>query len=401
VAEAELGTARDGTRRGGGGRAQGRTAEGPGRRAVLGGLAAAALPLAVPAAASSLLAGCMFRSDDVPQTATHPALVPPRDEAVVAVVAVPQEPALARTTLATLAARVRDIRRAGGPVSAMLAVGPTWFTKAGLGDRRPPQVTPMPSFTGDRLDPLRVGGDLLLQVEGDTRPDADRVAGELLSGLVGAVVRWRMPGSRPENEVVDGRALTRNVAGFTEGLGNPDSRDGRTVDGMTLVRSGAGVPAWAVGGTYLVLRVMRLDRDAWDAEAPAQQEAIIGRRTDGRWLDGTPADGDPDFDGDLYGVRTPMDSHVRRANPRHKGDPPPPLVRRSWSWSGEPRADSTREEGTLFMCYQADIAAGFEAVQKRLKGQLLDLYVSTVGGGYFVVPPPDPTAGAWETALLR
>ena len=364
---------------------------------MLGGLAAAALPTA------SLLAGCgaLPGGGDAPRAVGHPALAPPRDEAVLAVVAVPQEPALARTTLSTLAARVRAVRRAGGSTSAMLAVGPTWFTKAGLGDRKPPQVTAMPSFSGDRLDPVRVGGDLLLQVEGGARPDVDRAADELLAGLVGAVVRWRMAGSRPENEVVDGRALTRDVAGFVEGLGNPDSRDGATVDRMTLIRSGAGVPEWAVGGTYLVLRVLRLDREAWDAETPAEQETIIGRRTDGRWLDGTPADGSPDFDADQYGAETLLDSHVRRANPRHKGEPPPPLVRRSWSWAGEPRVDSTREEGTLFMCYQADIGAGFEAVQKRLKGQLLDLYVSTLGGGYFVVPPPDPTAGAWETALLR
>jgi deferrochelatase/peroxidase EfeB len=367
---------------------------------VLGGLAAAALPLAAPAAASSLLAGCMLRGDDVPETATHPALAPPREEAVVAVVAVPPQPALARTTLATLAARVRAVRRAGGATSAMLAIGPTWFTKAGLGDRRPPQVTEMPAYEGERLDPLRVGGDLLVQVEGDARPDAERAAAELFAGLVGSSVYWQLAGSRPENQVADGRALTRNVAGFTEGLGNPDSRDGEEVDRMTLVRSGSGVPEWAVGGTYLVLRVMRLDRDAWDAEAPAEQEAIIGRRTDGRWLDGTPADGDPDFDDDKYGLKTPMDSHVRRANPRHKGDPPP-LVRRSWSWAGEPRTDSAREEGTLFMCYQADIGAGFEAVQKRLKGQVLDLYVTTIGGGYFIVPPPDPAGAAWETALLR
>jgi deferrochelatase/peroxidase EfeB len=369
---------------------------------VLGGLAAAALPLAAPAAASTLLAGCMLRGDDdTGGSVSHPALQAPREEAVVAVVAVPQEPALARTVLATLAARVRAVRRAGGTTSAMLAVGPTWFTKAGLGDRKPPQVTTMPVFEGDRLDPLRFGGDLLLQVEGDTRPEVDRAATEMLAGLVGAVVRWRTAGSRPENEVVDGRALTRNVAGFVEGLGNPDSRDGATVDGMTLIRSGSGVPEWAVGGTYLVLRVIRLDRDAWASEAPAEQESIIGRRTDGRWLDGTPADGDPDFGSDQYGLRTPVDAHVRRANPRREGESPPPLVRRSWSWSGGPRADGAREEGTLFMCYQADIGAGYEAVQKRLKGQLLDLYVTAIGGGYFVVPPPDPAGAAWETALLR
>ena len=48
------------------------------------------------------------------------------------------------------------------------------------------------------------------------------------------------------------------------------------------------------------------------------------------------------------------------------------------------------------MSYQADIGGGFEAVQRRLTGQRLDDYILTVGGGYFVVPPPGTT---WERSL--
>jgi deferrochelatase/peroxidase EfeB len=371
---------------------------------VLGGLAAAALPLAAPAAASTLLAGCGSTETPARRASTHPALRPPRDEAVVAVIAVPPRVDVARSTLAALASRVRAANGTGLRTSAMLALGHTWFAKAGLESSRPPQVGAMPEFPGDQLDPLRVGGDLLVQLEGDTRPIAERGMAELLAGLTppgGAVVRWRAAGRRPENQVVDGRPLTRNAAGFLEGFGNPDAGDGSRVDDVTLVRAGSDVPPWVVGGMYLVLRVIRLDREAWAAEPPAEQETIIGRRTDGRWLDGTPTDQDPDFGKDPYGWQTPLESHVRLANPKGKRKSAPPLVRRSWTYAVEPQANVVREQGSLFMCYQSDIGAGFDAVRKRLRKQKLAGYVTPLGGGYFAVPPPDPVDGGWEQALLR
>jgi deferrochelatase/peroxidase EfeB len=365
----------------------------PASRAVLGGLVAGPL-------AATALAGCMFRSDPV-AGASHPALVAPREEAVLALLAVPADPAKARGVVQALARRTRAVNAAGAGTSATLAVGDTWFAKAGLADRRPPGAEPLPRFPGDELDRLRTGGDVLVLVEGDNRPIAGRGSASMLAGLegYGAVVRWQVAASRPENEVRDGRALTRDTLGFVQGFANRDVRDGPAVDGVTLIRSGDGVPAWAVGGTYLALRVLRLDRAAWDAEPAAMQEQVIGRRTDGRWLDGTAADGEPDFGADPYGAYTPHDSHVRLANPRTPGSSPPPLVRRSWSYA-TPGPAASREEGVLFMAYQADVEAGFVAVQRRLEDQALNEYVRAVGGGCFVVPPGDVRDVPWEQALL-
>jgi deferrochelatase/peroxidase EfeB len=361
------------------------------RRAVLGGLAA--LPL-------TGLAGCMFRDDPV-AGASHPALTPPREAAVCALVAVPADRAKARAVLTTVAARVRGAN-VTGVTAASLAIGHTWFDKAGLGDRRPPGATGRPRFTGDAPIAERVGGDVLVLLEADRPPAATSGMAAMLAGLsgYGAVVRWQVACSRPENEVRDGRATARDALGFVTGLGNRDSRDGPAVDDVTLIRSGAGVPAWAVGGTYLAADVVRLDRDAWNAEPPAQQENIVGRRTDGRWLDGTPANEEPDFGADPYGYQTPLDSHVRLANPRPAGYAAPPLIRRSWNYAVTGSGGRETEAGVLFMCYQADIGAGYAAVKDRLEKQALNDYVRTVGGGYFVVPPPDPAEGTWERALV-
>jgi deferrochelatase/peroxidase EfeB len=342
----------------------------------------------------------MFRNDPV-AGASHPALVAPRGEAVLALLAVPADPAKARGVVQALARRVRAVNAAGAGTTATLALGDTWFAKAGLADRRPPGAEPFPRFPGDELDRLRTGGDVLVLSEGDNRPIANRGTASMLAGLEewDAVVRWQVAASRPENEVRDGRALTRDSLGFVQGLANRDVRDGPAVDGVTLIRSGDGVPAWAVGGTYLALRVLRLDRAMWDAEPAAMQEQIIGRRTDGRWLDGTAADGEPDYGADPYGAYTPHDSHVRLANPRTSGSSPPPLVRRSWSYA-TPGPATSREEGVLFMAYQADVEAGFVAVQRRLEKQALNDYVRTVGSGCFVVPPGDRRDVPWEQALL-
>ena len=43
--------------------------------------------------------------------------------------------------------------------------------------------------------------------------------------------------------------------------------------------------------------------------------------------------------------------------------------------------------GLLFVCFQADLAAGFLTVQARLNGEQLEEYIKPVGGGYFFVLP--------------
>ncbi|WP_405608187.1 Dyp-type peroxidase [Streptomyces sp. NBC_01508] len=265
-------------------------------------------------------------------------------------------------------------------------LGASLFEGAGA---RPRQLKVMPSFPGDLLDLAQSHGDLLVRVAGEDAAEVRKTV-EGVKGVAkrsGWRIRWGIDGFRADNRVEGGRGLARNPFHFTEGFGNPESE--REVADRALVRADQGEPEWAVGGSYQVLRVIRFATELWDKDSVHEQERIMGRRRNGKWLDGTPVGEEPNFAADPKGRRTPLDSHVRLAAPDRRD--PPALVRRSYSYD---RGDG--DTGIVFSCFQRDLGKGFEAVHKRLEGEALAKYVLTTGGGYFFVPPP---GDAWIDAL--
>ncbi|MET8153160.1 Dyp-type peroxidase [Actinoplanes sp. NPDC049668] len=330
-------------------------------------------------AAAGLVGGC---SAPRPGRARAELLsAPPRPHTVLAALDLPDSRGVAGA-LRRLAERAES---AADGVETAVALGAALFDRAGLAAHRPRQLAAMPSFPGDVLDPRRCHGDLLVQVGADTAEEAAREAAAIADDLG---VRWRMAGFREAARVDAGRPLATNLFGFVEGHGNPEPAAGAEA---VRVRDGRGEPAWAVGGSYLVVRVIQFATELWNRDPEAEQERIIGRRRDGSWLDGRPAGAEPVYADDPHGRRTPLDSHVRRANPRDGSVAP--LARRGYSFRGRD------EEGLLFTAYQNDLSTGFEAVQRRLAGERLGRYTLTVGGGYFFVPPRAGTT-SWVGPLL-
>jgi len=272
----------------------------------------------------------------------------------------------------------------GGDIAAWLALGSSTFPEAAP---RPRQLRPMPSFAGDVLDPSQSHGDLLVQITGTSRRVVQEAVEHTLRRLPQWRVRWRLEGVRPKNRAEHGRGLSLNPFHFTEGYGNPATADGVTE--RATVKPGQGEPDWAVGGSYQVIRIIRLATDFWDRDMAHEQERVIGRHKDGRWLDGTPSTDQPAFSADPQGKITPLDAHVRKATPDRRN--PPPLVRRGYNYH-----HSDDDQGLIFSCFQRDLARGFEAVQHRLQGEAMAKYTLTVGGGYFFVPPP---GDEWLRAL--
>ncbi|MFH9712865.1 Dyp-type peroxidase [Streptomyces luteogriseus] len=273
-----------------------------------------------------------------------------------------------------------------GDIAAWLALG-----EGALPSRidRPRQLKRMPSFAGDVLDPAASHGDLLLHITGASARAARQAAEQALRALPRQQLRWRVDGTRPENRIEDGRGLSRNPFHFTEGHGNPATA--AEITGRAIVKAGQGEPAWAVGGSYQVIRIIRLATGFWDRDTIPEQERIIGRRRNGRWLDGTPGTERAVFATDPHGRTTPLDAHVRRAVPNPRT--PPPMVRRSYNYDRGPD-----DQGLIFSCFQGDLEKGFEAVQRRLQGEAMAKYTLTTGGGYFFVPP---AGEAWLSALTE
>ncbi|MFF7892603.1 Dyp-type peroxidase [Streptomyces sp. NPDC007907] len=272
----------------------------------------------------------------------------------------------------------------GGRVSAWLALGQGALTSH---VDKPRHLKRMPSFAGDVLDPVQSHGDLLLHITGSSARAVRQAAEQMLRALPQQQVRWRADGTRPENRAEDGRGLARNPFHFTEGHGNPATAS--EITERAIIRAGQGEPSWAVGGSYEVIRIIRLATDFWDRDTQEEQERIIGRRRNGRWLDGTPSTERAIFATDPHGKITPLDAHVRRAAPNPRT--PPPMVRRSYNYHRAPD-----DQGLIFSCFQSDLEKGFEAVQRRLQGEAMSRYTLTTGGGYFFVPPPGK---AWLSAL--
>jgi deferrochelatase/peroxidase EfeB len=294
---------------------------------------------------------------------------------------------------------------AGSGVSVTVAVGTGLFRQdLGLAQLRPSRLTPMPSFPNDALDPGWCHGDLLLQVCAQ-RPGAARAALQELLGNSVAVVRprWSLTGFRPQNTVTaSGAATTRNLFGFREGVGNPDPRDQALMNRLVWVQPDRGEPAWTAGGSYQVVRLIRFATKLWDAEPVEHQEDVFGRhKQTGAPLAGSREEQMPNFAVDPDGRITPLDAHIRRANPRTPGTEANRILRRSYSYRRRHDAAGQPDEGLIFVCFQQDLERGFVTVQQRLRGEALEKYVLPFGGGYFFVLPAAPPGGYLGQQLLE
>jgi hypothetical protein len=95
----------------------------------------------------------------------------------------------------------------------------------------------------------------------------------------------------------------------------------------------------------------------------------------------------PDYTTDPKGQKTPLDAHIRLANPRTPQTEENLILRRPFNYSNGVTKSGQLEMGLLFICYQANLEKGFITVQKRLDGEPLEEYIKPIGGGYFFTLP--------------
>jgi deferrochelatase/peroxidase EfeB len=272
--------------------------------------------------------------------------------------------------------------------------GPGLFEKDGkdryrLAARRPAAFADLPRFNGDQLQPARTGGDLSVQACADNPLVAFHAVRQLARLAYNvAEMRWAQTGftSRP----ADG-TTPRNLMGFKDGTHTPAE-----IDKVVWVADDG--PAWMRGGSYMVVRRIRIALEHWDRTNIGFQEQTIGREK----LSGAPLGLKDEF-APLDLDRTDKDenpiiaenAHVRLANATTNGGAE--VLRRGYSYNDGVNFTAERwppwrqgmeyDAGLLFVCYQRDPRTGFICIFENMaKFDMLNQFVTHTGGGLFACP---------------
>lgn len=269
------------------------------------------------------------------------------------------------------------------------SVGASLFdARFGLSALKPKQLVEMPAFRNDALDASLCDGDVLLQICSNTAETNIHALRDIVKNTSGMLnLRWSLEGFLPPHTVQKlGKDSIINLLGFKDGTANPNANDADAMERIVWVQPGAGEPAWATGGSYQAVRIIRNFVEFWDRTPLQEQERIMGRhKATGAPLGRRHEHDEIDFASDPDGEVTPLDAHIRLANPRTPGTRQ--ILRRSFNYSRGFTKSGQLDQGLLFVCYQSDLDEGFVAIQKRLDGEPLEEYIKPIGGGFFFALP--------------
>ncbi|HEY1519059.1 MAG TPA: Dyp-type peroxidase [Solirubrobacteraceae bacterium] len=274
-------------------------------------------------------------------------------------------------------------------LTVTIALGSSLFDgRYGLAAARPRQLTAMPVFANDELDPARTGGDVLLQICAGQRDTVIHTFRELMRAVAGRlVVRWTIDGFQSAQRGPSVKNNRRNLFAFRDGTSNPDVADPAKMRQLIWIGPGNGEPAWATGGTYAIVRTIRMHVEFWDRVGMLEQEQMIGRdRVTGAPLGGTDEFQDPRFDLDPQGNRIPLSAHIRMANPRTPATADQRILRRGYNYHRGVDEAGDLDQGLVFIAFNQDPERQFATIQRRLDTEPMIDYITPVGGGYFFAP---------------
>ncbi|MFI6682882.1 iron uptake transporter deferrochelatase/peroxidase subunit [Streptomyces sp. NPDC050485] len=272
-------------------------------------------------------------------------------------------------------------------LSITFGFGHGFFDRTQLTDRRPAQLDPLPDFSSDQLDPRRSGGDLWVQIGADDALVAFHALRAIQQDAgAAAKVRWQMNGFNRTPGATRKPMTARNLMGQIDGTGNPKPSDADFEQRIFVPDTAR--PEWMAGGSYAVVRRIRMLLDTWEKLPLTDQEKVIGRKKS----DGAPLSGGTEttkMQLDKFGpdgkLVIPENAHARIAAPEQNGGAA--MLRRAFSYHDGIAADGTPDAGLLFVCWQADPVKGFVPVQRKLdRGDALSAFLRHEASGLFAVP---------------
>ncbi|WP_433857340.1 iron uptake transporter deferrochelatase/peroxidase subunit [Streptomyces kronopolitis] len=313
-----------------------------------------------------------------------------------------------RTAEELMAGRVPDadtgVALDAGPSSLTVTfgLGHSFFGRTGLTKRRPVQLDPLPDFSADALDPRRSNGDLWIQIGADDALVAFHALRALQKDAAGSArLRWQMNGFHRTPGATARPMTARNLMGQIDGTNNPKPSDKDFDERIFVGRDGE--QAWMRGGSYAVVRRIRMLLDDWEKRSRHEQEKVIGRRkANGAPLTGgsetTPMRLDANGSDGLPVI--PANAHARIAAPASNQGAA--LLRRPFSYHDGFREDGAPDAGLLFVCWQADPLRAFTQIQRKLdRGDALSPFLRHEASGLFAVPPAAEPGGYVGRPLLE
>jgi deferrochelatase/peroxidase EfeB len=265
----------------------------------------------------------------------------------------------------------------------------------GLAKQRPEALVDLPRFVGDQLIPERTGGDLSVQASADdfqVVEAAVRRLAKLARGM--AEMRWAQTGFAGGFHAGQ---TPRNQMGFLDGTINVSTQHQQDMDRFVWV--GSEGPAWMRGGSYMVIRPIRISLEHWDDMKLAFQEETIGRHkasgapigkkkeTDSLGLDRVDAEGNPVVAEFSHAALSAPENNGGFQILRHAFNYDNGIVKVAERWPPW-RQLTTFDAGLLFQCYQKDPRTGFIPIFAHMaQFDMLNQFTTHTGSGLFACPP--------------
>lgn len=257
----------------------------------------------------------------------------------------------------------------------------------GLADRLPSEFIELPHFPGDALKLEMSGGDICIQACANDPQVAIHAVRNLTRIAFGrAVLKWSQLGYGRTSSTSNSQQTERNLMGFKDGTANLKSEDSAGIDKHVWI-GGNSSQDWAVGGSYLVARRIRMNLESWDRSILSEQELVFGRnRVEGAPLSGGTEFTKPDF-GKTNSDGTPAidkSSHVFLAHPSHNGETA--MLRRGYNFVDGNDELGRLNAGLFFISFQND-PESFIRIQRNLaNNDRLNEYIQHVGSGMYIIP---------------